>query len=541
MVSDSAEHPADLPLDMFVVAGMIKDEPGKALALLEQSLVRDPTSLDALRLAAEASMRLGHPDEALDHLNLALHYYPGDLESIKAKVRALVSNHEEALARKLLSDQFSADPKNVDVGLLLARAHYEAWNYVAARETLENLRDSAPSNFEVLNFLGLILAREFGELKRGQELVARALEVRPDALSAMSNLGWILAERGLLSDAEEYFDRVLAITPDDGETRLMRACALLKSGRFAEGWQDFEARFHSQTNRKTECSLPELTVGMEVSGKRVFLISEQGLGDQIMFSSCVPDLMRESDGCVIQCDDRLVPIFSRSFVGADVLGDQIPAARRDQVLVQQKVSHRIAMGSLPLRYRQSLSDFPEHQGFLHADSLKVIDWKRRLAELGASPKIGISWRGGAMSTRRQLRSVDPELLVSSISAAGQLVSLQYGLNAEEVGHIDSLKVANRRVIHWPDAIDDYEDTAALIMALDVVVSVCTAVVHLAGAMGKEVWVLVPAVPEWRYLATGNDMPWYPSARLYRQASGEPWEAVMGRLTDDLMQRMNKGR
>ena len=456
-------------------------------------------------------------------------------------MRALVSTREYALARKFLSDQFAENPQNADLGLLLARVHYEAWDYVAARDTLEILLNLDPVDFEVLNFLGLILAREFGELERGQELVARALEVRPHALSAMSNLGWILAERGMLAYAEEYFDRVLAITPEDGETRLMRACALLKGGRFAEGWQYFEARFHSQTHHGTECTLPELTVGAEVSRKRILLTSEQGLGDQIMFSSCIPDLMRESDQCVIQCDERLVPIFSRSFAGADVLGEKIPATRRDQYLAQRQVGHRMAMGSLPGRYRQELSNFPRHLGYLRADPAKVIVWKQRLSALGAGPKIGISWSGGAASTRRQLRSVDPDLLVSAISSAGKLISLQYGLTPDEVGRITSLKCGSGSVAHWQDAIDDYEDTAALIMALDVVISVCTAVVHLAGALGKEVWVLVPAVPEWRYLATGSNMPWYPSARLYRQAFGEPWEAVVRRLAFDLKLRLNEGK
>ena len=115
-----------------------------------------------------------------------------------------------------------------------------------------------------------------------------------------------------------------------------------------------------------------------------------------------------------------------------------------------------------------------------------------------------------------------------------MISLQYGVGLDEI-HCAAVE-AGKDIIHWPESIIDYEDTAALIMGLDLVISVCTAVVHLAGALGKEVWVMTPSIPEWRYQASGSEMPWYPSAKLFRQAPGEPWEAVAGRVGNELKRR-----
>jgi tetratricopeptide (TPR) repeat protein len=513
---------------------IVATDPESALKSLEEFLLHEPSSLEAMRIAADALMRLARHDEAVDFLNLALHYHPGDASAIRDKIRALMAGGEVSKAYRFLLEQFSVDPKAVDIGLLLAKLQYDAWDYDAARDTLAKLIESTPLQFDALNFLGLILAREYGELDRGQQLIAKALEVRSGDLSALSNMGWVLAEQGLLADAMACFDRVLAATPKDGETRLMRALANLKNGRYSEGWPDFEARFQSAAYRRCESTIPRLPLVEPVLGRRVLVTAEQGLGDQIMFASCLEDLRREVVDCVIECDSRLVAIFRRSFPGFEVMADSSPAGTRERVLERHLVSHEIAMGSLPGRYRLSRADFPAHAGFLKADPGRVARWQQKLEKLGPGPKIGVSWKGGAASTRRQLRSVSAAVLSSSMPAGANLISLQYGVGPDEVNR--AALEAGRDIIHWPESIENYEDTAALILGLDLVISVCTAVVHLAGALGKEVWVLTPAIPEWRYQASGSEMPWYPSVKLFRQAPGESWQAVAGRVGNELKRR-----
>lgn len=514
---------------------VVATDPESAIELLEEFLSYSPESLEVLRLVASVLMRLGRHEEAVDFLNLALHYHPGNVPAVMDKARALLDSGEISKANRFLDGQFSANPKSAEIGLLLARQQYAAWDYPAARDTLVKIIESSPLQCEALNFLGLILAREFGELLRGQELIAKVLEVRPGDLSALSNMGWVLAERGFPDNAIACFDRVLSTTPLDSETRLMRALVNLKNGRYSEGWLDFEARFDSPAYRRENFGIPRLPMVSSPSGRRVLVSAEQGLGDQIMFSSCIEDLRRDAIGCVIECDSRLVSIFRRSFPGAEVIADSTPADQKASILERHEIRHEIPMGSLPGRYRPSKTSFPAHTGFLKADAEKLVSWKRRLDKLGPGLKIGISWKGGAVSTRRQLRSVSGRVLSSLMPAEASLISLQYGVSAEQVNRVAI--DAGRDIYHWPECIENYEDTAALIMCLDLVISVCTAVVHLAGALGKEVWVLTPAIAEWRYQASGARMPWYPSARLFRQAHGESWDVVVGRVSSELHRRI----
>jgi ADP-heptose:LPS heptosyltransferase len=158
----------------------------------------------------------------------------------------------------------------------------------------------------------------------------------------------------------------------------------------------------------------------------------------------------------------------------------------------------------------------------------VQRWRATLDALGPERKIGISWRGGTAGTRASLRSIPLETVVRALGGLGaRLVSLQYGAVDDELAA--AAKNCGVEVLHFPEVIPDYDQTAALVSALDAVVSVCTSIVHLTGALGRPVHVLVPSVPEWRYGIAGECMPWYPSARMYRQVRNEPWTAVLSRV------------
>jgi len=154
-----------------------------------------------------------------------------------------------------------------------------------------------------------------------------------------------------------------------------------------------------------------------------------------------------------------------------------------------------------------------------------------LSELGPGPYIGISWLGGARQTRRQLRSIPLAQWQPLLSNRAVFVSLQYGDCGDEIA--DFFAQNGIRIQHWADSLADYDETAAMVYALDMVISVCTAVVHLAGALGKPVWVLTPTTAEWRYLDRGERLPWYPSAKLFRQMEGESWQVVLQRAESEL--------
>jgi len=186
----------------------------------------------------------------------------------------------------------------------------------------------------------------------------------------------------------------------------------------------------------------------------------------------------------------------------------------------------VAIGSLPRRFRNALADFPAHDGYLEADPGKVAAWRRRLAGLPGARKIGISWRGGMKSSRQSMRSVPLERWLPIFGQPDvAFVSLQYTECRAELGELE--RIHRVRVHHWQEAIDDYDETAALVCALDLVLSVQTSIVHLGGALGRPVWVMVPAVAEWRYLQSGERMPWYPSVRVWRRHEAGDWDTVIG--------------
>jgi hypothetical protein len=235
---------------------------------------------------------------------------------------------------------------------------------------------------------------------------------------------------------------------------------------------------------------------------------------------------------VIECEPRLQQLFKRSFGKATIVASQQTAVLPAWWADESGIDVRIAAGSLPRQFRRNATAFPRHHGYLRPNPDRTAYWRDRLAGIGPGLKVGISWRGGMPSTRRELRSIDLAAWARVLRTHGaQFVSLQYG---DIIGELQRLKREQAVDLHcWQEAIDDLDEAAALISGLDVVISVCTAVIHLTGALGRPVWVLVPTSPEWRYLAEGSSMPWYPSARLYRQRAQGEWQPVLDEVAADL--------
>ena len=492
----------------------------------ERALQLAPDSSIAHCGAGWAALGSGNIEAANDHFIFAQHYDGDSANAALGFSKVLELQGDTPRAMGVLDKALLKHPEDPQLLFELARQRHRCGEYDAAVALLRRLLLIVPGSAEALNLLGLILAREFGDLRAGEAEMRRALSQAPGLLAARSNLGWILSEQGRLVEALACFDAVIAATPDDAETQLMRAYAHLKRGEFAAGWPDFEARHGSSLAVHRELPFKECTVDGSLKGKTILVYAEQGLGDQIMFASCIPDLLKTDTKCVLECDERLAALFRRSFPGVRVVPYTSPVARPAWLEDSQSIELKVAAGSLPGRFRRQWEDFPEHAGYLRPDPIKVERWKARLALMGRGPYVGISWLGGARQTRRQLRSIPLRQWESLLAIPGQYVSLQYGECDDEISAFTAQTGLNLQ--HWNDSLADYDETAALVCALDLVISVCTAVIHLAGALGKPVWVLTPATAEWRYLDHGERLPWYPSAKLFRQAKGESWDAVLQR-------------
>jgi hypothetical protein len=325
--------------------------------------------------------------------------------------------------------------------------------------------------------------------------------------------------------------RALKAAPLFPEAHALYAQLLLQDGEFAEGWREYEWRLRCQgVPGRDGLQLP-IWKGQTDHARALIVHAEQGLGDQIMFASCLGEIVSRVGHCEVECDPRLVGLFGRSFPSARFhpcrSGDSpsLPA-------VPVVTGCQIALGSLPQFCRNAPGDFPAHRGYLKPESLRKKFWSAELAKLGAGIKIGIAWRGGVARTRQTMRSIPLQEWLPLLRMRGShFVSLQHGDCTDEIAAVNAC--LDVKLMHWQDAIDDYDETAALVAALDVVVSVCGSIVHLAGAIGTPACVMVPVCPEWRYMRTGDSMPWYPQVRLFRQAARGEWKESFDRIADYL--------
>jgi Tfp pilus assembly protein PilF len=403
-----------------------------------------------------------------------------------------------------------------------------------AMKVAEAAVDAHPASYESWLALGLA-AIAFHDYQRAVNCFDRALGLRPGSADAHANRGIALHNLGRFAEAHAAYDRALQAQPGHSLARFHRSLAWLTNGDYAHGWPEYETRLLDATLVARPQHFPRWD-GSAPSGRTVLVYGEQGLGDEIMFASCLPDLMRAGARCVIECNPALRALFARSFPEAAVYAAMPDKAVPESVRAGG-IDCEVPLGSLPRYFRGSAAAFARRGGYLKADAHRVAAWQARLATLGPGFTIGISWQGGTQATRSALRSIPLHewLPILKISGA-RLVSLQYTPDVSPA--LDTLRQQHGiRVAHWPDAIADYDETAALVCALDLTVSVCTSVVHLAGALGQPVWVMVPSNPEWRYGCAGDTMPWHPSARLFRQQHESNWAEVISSVERHLRQHI----
>jgi Flp pilus assembly protein TadD len=513
--------------------------PERALERAREALVAGRPR-DAL-LAASAVLDSDASHEGAQELVLSACASAGDY-TLGIPVLRAAAGRGSAAAHRLLGTayrktrQLDAAAAALEHAVRLRPDDHRGWNELgiaelergrtrAARASFERALALAPESAQARCNLGIIALDEL-ELDQAIGHLRRAVELEPALIEARCTLGLALYGAGDTAEAERVITTALADSPGSALARFYSAFFLLGRGEWREGWRRFEDRLLA-TDPPFPFQYPRWN-GEPVAAKRVLVCGEQGLGDQIMFASCLPDLLAHDPACTLVVDRRLSKLMKRAFPGVHVIEDESVRAGREAGF-----DYQVAIGSLPRWFRSDAADFPPRRPYLRADADRVLAWRQRLAALGAGVKIGVSWRGGTLDTRRALRSLELERLLPLNAEGRHFVSLQYGDCAEEI------EAARERhglaIHHWPEAIADYDETAALVSSLDLVVSVCTSVVHLAGALGREAWVLAPASPEWRYGFSGEGMPWYRSVRIFRQPVHGEWsqviDAVAAKLRD----------
>ncbi|MDP1672632.1 MAG: tetratricopeptide repeat protein, partial [Burkholderiales bacterium] len=530
-----------------VIAG--KPQSAQARHLCGRALMALQRHAEAERLL-QAALELD-PDLADAHGDLAtIRFEAGDHEAAERHARdAVAAQPAEARFREVLADVLQARGRDRDALTelfaalefaperqdLLIRLCTGLDRVGQHREMLPLAQRAIAENGESIETLCCLALAQYGvdDLEAAVATARKALRLRSDKSAPYAVLGNALLELGQPEEALAAHRRALKLEPDSVTARYNISLIHLMRWRFREGWEDFEQRLNINRFKAWRSCEPRWN-GRALQGRTILIMREQGLGDEIMYASCYPDLLRQSAQCHIECDPRLERLFARSFPGARFhpLPDLNTRERTDPGASVDVYSYA---GSLPRHFRNGLQEFPAHSGYLKPDPQRVEHWRQRLAALGPGLKVGISWRGGVAVTRRGRRSLDLTQLLPVLSVPGvHWVNLQYGDRGAEIAEFASAqKIA---ITDWPEAIDgDYDETAALVSALDLVISVCTSIIHLTGALGRPAWVLTPRIPEWRYGLERDTMPWYPAVRLFRQSERGEWQPVIteiqGRLQD----------
>jgi tetratricopeptide (TPR) repeat protein len=457
---------------------------------------------------------------ALNPASAETHFNLGMVLRFAAQLQDAASHFERAVA---LAPAFREAAKEC------ALTQTQLGLFDAALKTTQDALRHAPAAGDLHATLGLV-HQQMHQPQAALECYDRAGSLGHADAELWCNRGRVLQELGRIPEALDAYDRAIALQHEFPLARFHRALARLLAGDYAAGWSEYEARLVSEEHPRRPDGFPRWD-GSPLTGRTVLVYGEQGLGDELMFASCLPEVVEQAGRCVIECNPKLERLFRQSFPRAVVYaaepGHAVPRAIRSDA-----IDCEVAIGSLPLHLRRSPADFRPHRGYLSADARRVVAWRERLASLGTGLKVGISWRGGTHVSRSPLRSIPLAQWLPIFDAApAQFVSLQYHDCADELNEFSARH--GRRVVHWQEAIDDYEETAALVCALDIVVSVCTAVIHLGGALGRPVWIMVPYSPEWRYGSKGEGMPWYPSVRLFRQDTFGKWPPVIAAVAREL--------
>lgn len=440
-------------------------------------------------------------------------------------------------ANKIVNEILNADPNHHKAlalgGLLQMRAERYGASYVMARRAAE----LAPHEWAYQNNVAMPLlcmassANNEKFLDEAETILKRAWKRSGDHPAILNNLALIGVNRCEPDRAIYFAEKSLAIDPEQKDVRETLGYALLQQGNYKGGFLNYEFAIGGKHRKLTPAKNEPYWDGTD--GVHLYLRGEQGIGDEISYASVIPDAVKHGNRITFECDKRLAGLFKRSF---EPLGVTVHGTRHNPELrgwrddPEFKPDFTAPLGTLCREYRQKKEDFPRTP-FLKADPERLIQWKALLDTLPGK-KVGIAWTGGLPNTFRGRRSHNLEGLLPILKVPGVTwVSLQYKDPTEEIEAFE--KKHGIKVHHWARAAQayDYDDTAALVESLDLVVSVCTSIVHLCGALGKKCLVLIPKRPRWWYVPGGYESHWYASLEMHRATDKWPIERVAQRVKE----------
>jgi tetratricopeptide (TPR) repeat protein len=512
---DAAEAHASLGVALFC-----QRHHDEAAACLMRAIACDPDCATAHAYLGAVRREQGRPLEAVHACERAIglradiaeaHFALGSARIDLDQPEAAVAAYREALA---LAPTDARIHCNLAVALLRLDRVDDAVEACRTAITLNPEDASAHTN------LGVALQR----LDRLDEAIAaheRAIAIKPDCAQSYSNLADCFRDEGRLDESLQLNRQAVALASCEDLHRFNHALALLMEGDYEAGWPAYEVRRKAGILGPSERSLPAPEWrGEPLQGRTLLLQAEQGLGDTLQFVRYVRELLESGASIVIESQRPLTGLLqSLGPVRVVTLGEPLPP-----------FDFHLPLMSLPNLLRTRLDSIPATIPYLAADPAKIARWKTRIGQTG-DLAVGVVWSGNPNHKSDRRRSIAAATVLPDLVMPGvRLFSLQKDPRAEDASLLESMAAVITDLAPW---LDDFTDTAAALEALDLVIAVDTSTAHLAGALGRPVWMMLPFALDWRWLRDREDSPWYPTMRLFRQSTPRIWTDVIGRIRSKL--------
>jgi tetratricopeptide (TPR) repeat protein len=491
----------------------------EALAGYDSALALDPGLVQAWNNRAVALQKLGLLAEALASLDAVLGLQPGHVEAHNNRGNLLMRQRRKEAALESFERALACRPDYADAYVNRARALNDMDRLDAALASLDTALELQPEHAEAHNNRGNLLLR----LRRHQAALdsfAQALACRPDYADAWVNRAKLFKDLGRFDAAQADLEHAIELDPELAAAHWNLGLLALLRGRLAQGWQGFEWRWKvDQLMQAGELQRFEQQpwLGKQpLAGKTILLWAEQGLGDTIQMARYAGLLGARGASVILEVQPPLAGLLSGLAPRVVARGEALP-----------DFDFHCPMMSLPLAFGTELATIPAAPAYLRAAPERVAQWSTLLGP-ATRLRVGLAWSGNPGHTNDHHRSIAFAEFTQALTPACEFVSLQKEVRASDAAALSAASVRDLGA-----RLHDFSDTAALCAAMDVVVTVDTSIAHLAGALGKPVWILLPYAPDWRWLLERSDSPWYPGARLVRQGYGEDWSAVLARVRADL--------
>jgi tetratricopeptide (TPR) repeat protein len=489
----------------------------EAIASFDRAIAASPDAVDAWIERGNTLTSMGRIHESLASFDAALAIDPGHAGAMNNRGAALreLGRYDDALT--CLRHASEIDPDNADILLNLSTALRNRGLDEESIACVDRILARDPDHAPALNNRANALAN----LRRHDEalpVLDKALAIAPDLASAWVNRGNVLAALHRHDDARASLQRALAITPDSAATRWNASLLELLLGQFSSGWQLYESRWAMPAfESKRHTHLPVWLGETDLRNKRIVLWHEQGFGDTLQFCRYAIMVAALGAAVVLEVQPALKTLLARSLRGIALViatGEAVPACDFATPLM-----------SLPRAFGTQPGTIPFVPVYLTADPVGMAGWARRLGPRRHGLRIGMTFSGNAThknDRERSLPATEFAPLLASQSDIAEWFIIQKGLR-----NADEQACSRLPDVHYVgDELKDFDDTAALIAHLDLVISADTAVAHLAGAQGKPAWIALPANPDWRWQLERTDSPWYPHTRLFRQSRPGDWPQVV---------------